>query len=343
MAHTDDVVAAEKDYLTVECTEFGVIPNAPEEGYIFAGWYKEASCENGYRSLNGVTSAHAKFVPEDILSVKLQLKANTKASSLTTNMRLVSSVDSLNYQEVGFEVYFNGAETPVMAKTSKVYEKIAASATSGVEYNYGSKLINIDSEYFVTATLINISNGNFNKNFYIRPYWKTLDGTTVYGVNRYVTVMNGISTTNINIPVKVSAELTTTEVFINGVDNSLLSNASIAYYDGTYAHLNVDVANRDSVLKSVNTILVTDGTTTGTAQYRNLLTTHVIADSTEINADSTWYSDSEDAFVIATSAELYGFASLVNGGNTFAGKTVYLVADLYMNEGKATESGCEIL
>ena len=109
MAHTDDVVAAEKDYLTVECTEFGVIPNAPEEGYIFAGWYKEASCENGYRSLNGVTSAHAKFVPEDILSVKLQLKANTKASSLTTNMRLVSSVDSLNYQEVGFEVYFNGA------------------------------------------------------------------------------------------------------------------------------------------------------------------------------------------------------------------------------------------
>lgn len=339
MAHTDDVVAAEKDYLTVECTEFGVIPNAPEEGYIFAGWYKEASCENGYRSLNGVTSAHAKFVPEDILSVKLQLKANTKASSLTTNMRLVSSVDSLNYQEVGFEVYFNGAKTPVMAKTSKVYEKIAASATSGVEYNYGPKLINIDSEYFVTATLINISNGNFNKNFYIRPYWKTLDGTTVYGVNRYVTVMNGISTTNINIPVKVSAELTTTEVFINGVDSSLLSNASIAYYDGTYAHLNVDVANRDFVLKSVNTIVVTDGTTTGTAQYRNLLTTHVIADSTEINADSTWYSDSEDAFVIATSADLYGFASLVNDGNTFAGKTVYMVTDIYVNEGKATESG----
>lgn len=339
MAHTDDVVAAEKDYLTVECTEFGVIPNAPEEGYIFAGWYKEASCENGYRSLNGVTSAHAKFVPEEILSVKLQLKANTKPSSLTTNMRLVSSVDSLNYQEVGFEVYFNGTKTPVIAKTSKVYEKIAASATSGVEYNYGPKLINIDSEYFVTATLINISNGNFNKNFYIRPYWKTLDGTTVYGVNRYVTVMNGISTTNINIPVKVSAELTTTEVFINGVDRSLLSNASIAYYDGTYAHLNVDVANRDFVLKSVNTIVVTDGTTTGTAQYRNLLTTHVIADSTEINADSTWYSDSEDAFVIATSADLYGFASLVNGGNTFAGKTVYMVTDIYVNEGKATESG----
>lgn len=339
MIHTDDVVAAEKDYLTVECTNFEKIPNAPEDGYIFAGWYQEVSCENVYNSLNGVTSAFAKFVPEEILSVKLQLKANTKVSSLTTNMRLVSSVDSLNYQEVGFEIYFNGATTPVMAKTSKVYERIEASTKSGVEYNYSPKVIDIDSDYFVTATLINISNGNFNKNFYIRPYWKTLDGTTVYGVNRYVTVMNGISTTNINVPVKVSAELTTTEVFINGVDSSLLSNASIAYYDGIYAHLNVDVANRDSILKSVNTIVVTDRTTTGTAQYRNLLTTHVIADSTEINADSTWYSDSEDAFVIATSAELYGFASLVNGGNTFAGKTVYLVTDLYMNEGKATESG----
>ena len=339
MIHTDNVVAAEKDYLTIECTEFGVIPNAPEEGYIFAGWYKEATCENVHTSLNGVTSAFAKFVPEEILSVKLQLKGNTKSTSQSTNMRLVSSVDSLDYREVGFEIYFDGAKNPVVAKTSKVYERIEASTTSGVEYNYSPKVIDIDSDYFVTATLINISNGNFDKNFYIRPYWKTLDGTTVYGVNRYVTVKNGISTTNINIPVKVSAELTTTEVFINGVESSLLSNASIAYYDGTYAHLNVDVSNRDSVLKSVNTIVVTDGTTTGTAQYRNLLTTHIITDSTEINADSTWYSDSEDAFVIATSAELYGFASLVNGGNTFAGKTVYLVADLYMNEGKATESG----
>lgn len=47
-----------------------------------------------------------------------------------------------------------------------------------------------------------------------------------------------------------------------------------------------------------------------------------------VAADQTWYSDGETSFTITSAAQLAGFAQLVNSGNTFAGKTVALAADV---------------
>jgi len=44
--------------------------------------------------------------------------------------------------------------------------------------------------------------------------------------------------------------------------------------------------------------------------------------------DTTWYNDADTEFVLTTAEELAGLAQLVDGGNTFAGKTIKLGDDI---------------
>ena len=48
--------------------------------------------------------------------------------------------------------------------------------------------------------------------------------------------------------------------------------------------------------------------------------------------DTDWYSDSQSEFILNTPEQLAGLAQLVNGGNTFEGKTIRLGADMYFND-----------
>ena len=41
-----------------------------------------------------------------------------------------------------------------------------------------------------------------------------------------------------------------------------------------------------------------------------------------------WYNDTDSEFTLSDAADLAGLAVLVNGGNTFAGKTIYLANDI---------------
>lgn len=52
------------------------------------------------------------------------------------------------------------------------------------------------------------------------------------------------------------------------------------------------------------------------------------ADVWDGTSDTTWYNDTDTEFIIETAEELAGFGELVDGGNTFEGKTVKLGADL---------------
>lgn len=51
-----------------------------------------------------------------------------------------------------------------------------------------------------------------------------------------------------------------------------------------------------------------------------------------ITTDIDWYNDADSEFTISTAAELAGLAELVNGGNTFSGKTVKLGEDIVLND-----------
>ena len=44
--------------------------------------------------------------------------------------------------------------------------------------------------------------------------------------------------------------------------------------------------------------------------------------------DTSWYNDYESEFILYTAKELAGLAQLVNAGNSFSGKTIYLGADI---------------
>ena len=55
--------------------------------------------------------------------------------------------------------------------------------------------------------------------------------------------------------------------------------------------------------------------------------------------DESWYDASKDEFTISTAAELAGLAKLVNDGNDFEGKTIYLDSDITLNENVLNEKG----
>jgi len=55
--------------------------------------------------------------------------------------------------------------------------------------------------------------------------------------------------------------------------------------------------------------------------------------------DTSWYSESESSFTITTAAQLAGFSSLVNAGNTFEGKTVMLGGNIYLGDRDWTAIG----
>ena len=138
------------------------------KNWLFAGWYEDNTCKKPIRTANAIPEegAYAKFVNPDVMSIKLQNGANAEDAEATkTNMRIVSSVDSLNYRKVGFEVTKQGESTRTV-DTSTVYERIVANATSGVEYQYSPKTVGTESEYFVTVTILNIIKEDYNKEYF---------------------------------------------------------------------------------------------------------------------------------------------------------------------------------
>ena len=79
-----------------------------KEGKVFAGWYTDETCAEPLGQDVTTGKWYAKFVDEDVLSVKAQVIAGTEATDKKTDIRFVSTVDSLEYQEVGFEVVIEG-------------------------------------------------------------------------------------------------------------------------------------------------------------------------------------------------------------------------------------------
>ncbi|MBQ2923659.1 MAG: hypothetical protein IJE60_11350 [Tyzzerella sp.] len=167
-----------------------------EDEYVFAGWFTTSAEDDGNEIGTDVTSgsAWAKFVPEETLTVKGQINRDlsdydtTSSTSLSeVKLRLVTSVDSLKYQSVGFEVTINGKTTDFPIQ--KVYNTIVL-----VDSEHGNKIENASSVFcdasahFATITISGIPNGDNNnfENMEIKvvPYWITKDDTKVTGISR---------------------------------------------------------------------------------------------------------------------------------------------------------------
>ena len=304
--------------------------------YLFAGWYTDQACteplaesvvaSDGKNVPSG--TYYAKYVPKEILSVKCQLRADINIDSTDTVLRCVSSVDSLNYKSVGLilvtpedeELSMESRQVNTRIRGNRDHEDMGG-------YTYSPKAVDTSSEYFFSATHP-IVKDDFNKGFLIKPYWVTTDGTRVYGVSRYVTVTEGINHDVVHIPVKMDAKLAESAAFEVNDGTKDITASYVAYdSDGGYAHL--EVSDVPAVSATRYTIKDASGEV-GTYIYRNMATEY-----NGENADTSWYdvyaAEGESKFVIATSADLYGFAKVVNGGNNFKGKTVYVVSDIEAN------------
>ena len=202
----------------VDCCERVVKPYTAEEakayldgdnyypsvdGYLFAGWYTQEVCDTTCM-LAGKTptdTVYALFVPQDVLSIKAQVSANlldeNAENDSTGSIRFVTTVDSLLYQEVGFEISYVGTDGytyKAISKSNTVYEKLyVLDSDMNVWDRLPRNTFCAMSAYFRTCTLRNLSKDYFATEFTVTPYWITTDGDKVFGVPETKTINQGIA------------------------------------------------------------------------------------------------------------------------------------------------------
>ena len=159
----------------------GTVPAS--DGKIFAGWFTDETCTKAFTEKTG--KAYAKFIDEKILTVKAQISSGTTASSASTSIRFITSVDSLKYQNVGFKITCNGKT--IDRKMTKVYTAINAGGAK-----VKPTVFSEDSRYMEAYTLNNITKDDYGKAFTVTPYYTTQDGTIVEGATNTFTIANMI-------------------------------------------------------------------------------------------------------------------------------------------------------
>lgn len=128
--------------------------------------------------------AYAKFVDATLLTVKFQLPTTTSSTSESTSLRMLSGVDSLSYQEVGFVVTVG--ENSLTCSSSKVYTSVIAETGEGQQTVAPTDNFGTSAQYMSVHTLTGIK--QFSTSFTVTPYWITLDGTTVQDTSRTETI-----------------------------------------------------------------------------------------------------------------------------------------------------------
>lgn len=183
-------------------------PNYPtKDGYVFAGWYQgteegtaiDLEKPLGETAANSAEGAWAKFVPDEVLSVKAQISANmistdANADKSYADIRFVTTVDNLKYSQIGFDFAINGGNTITRA-SNKVYTQLrAVGETTGdvLTYSPAGTFCGL-STYFKTWTFTNVPEASFDAQFSVTPFWVTLDGTKVCGELAIKTVNQGLA------------------------------------------------------------------------------------------------------------------------------------------------------
>lgn len=176
------------DYLDI--TDYKTNATYPKQtGKIFAGWYSDSTFTTPLGEDVKAGMAYAKFVDANVMTVKAQITAETTVQTKKTDIRFVSTVNDLNYREVGFvfDIEGRGEQTK---STTTVYKKLYVLDGERADSVLPSEF-SVDSSYFYAFTYYNVPNANFETVFDVMPYWITLDGTTVYGDSVQKTIEEG--------------------------------------------------------------------------------------------------------------------------------------------------------
>ena len=265
----------------------------------------------------------------DMLQVKVQF--GTKGGK--DIIRFVSSVDSLEYSKVGFDIQAsNGEEFPY--ESQRVFKRIDTTNSGGVQYDFSPKVVDTSSKYFITANMYIDANVTYTVRAYVIPLNST---EKVYGNSRCVSKTGDSPSTVVNVSFETTDTTIKKDDTINATygKDSTPTTATVIDVDvkesSRTVHARVTVADR-AALPSVTEFVFGEA---GSAIYRNLYTTHKPAAGTTPIADTSWYyvNSSAKEFVLATTADLYGLAEIVNTTDEdFDETTIYLVSDMKLNE-----------
>lgn len=198
----ETVVSTEK----VRMSASGNLTALVSNGYLYGGAFKDAACttvafdpqkgETGisFTPTKGATY-YIKEVPNNYLTPKsYSIWRHVDATNVkVTNFYVLTAVDSLKYQEVGFDVTFNtrNATTPILdigasgaedLVNEKVYTKVVAEFFNGSSETITINNFKVDSGYFACHEVPSDYWQNKGDQITFHPYWITLDGVKVSGV-----------------------------------------------------------------------------------------------------------------------------------------------------------------
>lgn len=180
-----DVQTQALDAVVEKCEKAtaGVEPDK-KPGYVFAGWFLDENCTEPLDAGQKEVEAYAKYVDEEIFSVKAQVSLlKDGETDLSRDIRFVTTVDSLQYSEVGFAITMKNKTKIVGNDEPYVYERLLALDDRNKVLTYEPNVaFSTKSAYFKAFTIRKIPYTAYeSERITVRAYWKTFDGTKVYG------------------------------------------------------------------------------------------------------------------------------------------------------------------
>lgn len=182
-------------------------------GYLYAGMYSEfdeTNTDNASTSVKFPKDGEkylVKFIPSEVLTIKAQVSDvlfdEVVTNDTSSSIRMVTSIDSVEYKHVGF-IIKKGDGDPSYAKTTYYVQK----KLYAIDYDTNitndellktakeytpQELFHAESTFFKTWTIKKIPDTAYNTDITIVPYYITFDGTEVQGTTGIKTVNLGRS------------------------------------------------------------------------------------------------------------------------------------------------------
>lgn len=268
-----------------DITELITDGSVEDKDWLFAGWYTNAECTKAWSNTASGT-AYAKFIPTSTFTTLCQVLATTTGESTeASKLRMLMTVDSLQYAKIGFNLKLNGIDKGT-EWTSTVYTSIrVADETNDVSFKKLPEEIDANAAYFATLTMVNIGKVNWTKSIFITPCWETQDGTIVEGMGRYARVEDAYKQI-VNVPIRI----------YEGTKNVAAGLVQVAY-DSKFTYVGCDagtifeeVQTGDNTVSQTVTCVgnVQDITQNKAAKGMYMNLRFSVSDLTELNATETF-------------------------------------------------------
>lgn len=282
---------------TIEATTYGVL-NANESAYLGIALHMQESADNLYQG---------KTIGEfDITIIATQKTEETDSFDNTYDENAAYPLVAGRFHTASAPV----DQTKVDPQTNKTTEDIplgdGTTVPAGVQLNEGVSELTLNQSYVApgqSEAVIEATAGELITRMDIHMEGVSSNNTTPIPVPVAREFPKNLTANNIGF-VHVENGVTVPMVAVNSLEE--LDAHNEFYYDPATGKVILSMATFSEVVVTVNADNPWDGT----------------------SVDTTWYNTTDTTFTLTDTADFAGFAQLVDDGNTFAGKTVKLGADI---------------